>query len=383
MPSKKNNSEIQYKILICGGHLAPALAMIDSLRNQENFRIFFIGRQHSFEDDDSISLEYETINKSKIPFYSISTGRLQRRFSFEAIKSLVKFPLGFIQSYRILKKIKPDIILSFGGYIALPACLAGFLNRIPVVTHEQTPILGLANRIISLFAKRMCLSFNTTKYAKNTPQFIITGNPVRKSILNPRSEENINNWDKLLPLLIILGGSSGSHVINQTMSKLVTRLVKQYRILHQCGNAYKDRDFNMLWSIKNSLPVKSKRNYIILKHIDTQKLGNLYNQASLIIGRSGANTVMEIAYYKKPAILIPLSGGAMGEQKENAKLLRDLGSAIIIEQNNLTPQNLLSKIEEIFARISYFNKNAILAHESFSYNGQEKILSVINSVLKP
>lgn len=367
---------------MCGGHLAPALAMIDSLRKQENFRIFFIGRKHSFEDDDSLSLEYETINKSKIPFYSISTGRFQRRFSLEAIKSLWKFPLGFIQSYCILKKIKPDIILSFGSYIALPVCLTGFLYRIPVVTHEQTPILGLANRIISLFAKRVCLSFNVTKYSKNTLQFIITGNPMRESILNPHSEKNINTWDRTLPLLMILGGSSGSHVINQITSKLITRLVKQYRILHQCGNAYNNMDFNMLWSIKNSLPVKSKRNYIILKHINTQKLGNWYKQSSLIIGRSGANTVMEIAYYKKPAIFIPLAGGAMGEQKRNAKFLRDMGAAIIIDQNDLTSQNLLSKIKEIFARITYFNKNAIQAHESFSYNGQEKILSVITSVLK-
>ena len=91
---------------------------------------------------------------------------------------------------------------------------------------------------------------------------------------------------------------------------------------------------------------------------------------------------MEISYFTKPAIFIPLAGGAMGEQKENAKLLRDLGAAIIIDQNDLTPQNLLSKIKEIFAKITYYNNNAIQAHESFSYNGQEKILSVITSVLK-
>lgn len=382
MPLKKNNLAIQYKILVCGGHLAPALAMIDSLHKQGNFKIFFIGRKHSFEDDDSLSLEYETINKSKIPFYSISTGRLQRNFSWEGIKSLLKFPLGFIQSFRNLQKIKPDLILSFGGYIALPVCLTGFLYRIPVVIHEQTPILGLTNRIISLFAKRVCLSFNVTKYANNNPRFIITGNAIRESILNPRIDENINTWDKSLPLIMILGGSSGSHVINNTMGKLITRLVKQYRILHQCGNAYNNMDFNMLWSIKNSLPVRSKKNYIILKHIDAKKLGNWYKQSSLIIGRSGANTVMEIAYYKKAAILIPLSLSATGEQQENAKLLRDMGAAIIVDQKDLTPQNLLSKIEEIFARISDFNKKAIQAHDIFSYNGQEKILSVITSVLK-
>lgn len=382
MPLKKNSLTIQYKILVCGGHLAPALAMIDSLHKQGNFKIFFIGRKHSFEDDDSLSLEYETIKKSKIPFYSISTGRLQRNFSWKGIKSLLKFPLGFIQSFRNLQKIQPDLILSFGGYIALPVCLTGFLYRIPVVIHEQTPILGLTNRIISLFAKRVCLSFNVTKYANNNPRFIITGNAMRESILNPRIDENINTWNKSLPLIMILGGSSGSHVINKTMGKLITRLVKQYRILHQCGNAYNNMDFNMLWSIKNSLPVRSKRNYIILKHIDAKKLGNWYNQSSLIIGRSGANTVMEIAYYKKAAIFIPLSLSATGEQQENAKLLRDMGAAIIVDQKDLTPQNLLSKIKEIFARITYFNKNAIQAHDIFSYNGQEKILSVITSVLK-
>lgn len=381
MQSKKNNLTTQYKILICGGHLAPALAMIDSLHKQGSFRIYFIGRKHSFEGDNALSLEYETINKFKIPFYSISTGRLQRRFSPEGIKSLIKFPLGFIQSYQYIKKIKPDIILSFGGYISLPVCLTGYLYRIPVVIHEQTSILGLTNRIISLFAKKICLSFNNTKYAKNTSRFIITGNPMRESILNSCLEEEINNWDKSLPLIMILGGSSGSHVINQVMSRLITQLVKQYRIVHQCGNAYYNRDFNMLWSIKNSLPVKSKKNYIILKHISPHKLGNWYKLSSLIIGRSGANTVLEIAYFNKPAIFIPLSFSAMGEQKENAKLLGDAGAAIIIDQDELTPQNLMSKINEIFTNLKNFNMNAVQAHKKFFYNGQENILSVITSVL--
>lgn len=381
MPSKKNNLTTQYKILICGGHLAPALAMIDSLRKQGNFRIYFIGRKNSFEGDNALSLEYETINKFKIPFYSISAGRLLRRFSKEGIKSLIKFPLGFIQSYQYIKKIKPDIILSFGGYISLPVCLTGYLYRIPVVIHEQTSILGLTNRIISLFAKKICLSFNNTKYAKNTPRFIITGNPMRESILNSSLEEEINTWDKSLPLIMILGGSSGSHVINQVMSRLITQLVKQYRIVHQCGNAYYNKDFNMLWSIKNSLPVKSKKNYIILKHISPHKLGNLYKLSSLIIGRSGANTVLEIAYFNKPAIFIPLSFSADEEQKENAKLLGDAGAAIIIDQDELTPQNLMSKINEIFTNLKNFNKNAVQAHNKFFYNGQENILSVITSVL--
>ena len=381
MPSKKNNLISQYRILICGGHLAPALAMIDSLRKQGNFRIFFIGRKHFFEGDNATSLEYGTINKLKIPFYSISTGRLQRRFSLEGIKSLIKIPLGFIQSYQYLNKIKPDLILSFGGYISLPVCLIGYLCRIPVVTHEQTSILGLTNRIISLFANKTCLSFNNTKHARNDPRFIITGNPMRESILNSRFEEEINTWDKSLPLIMILGGSSGSHVINQAMSRLITQLVKQYRILHQCGNAYNNKDFKMLWSMKNSLPVRSKRNYIILKQINPQKLGSLYKQSSLIIGRSGANTVMEIAYYNKPAIFVPLSFSADEEQKENAKLLRDAEAAIIIDQNELTPENLMSKINEIFTNLNSYNKNAIQAHKRFFYNGQENILSVITSVL--
>ncbi len=382
MLSNKNSISRKYKILISGGHLAPALSVIDNLRDNKNFDIFFIGRKHTFDNDNAISLEYQTIIKYKIPFYSISTGRLQRKFSLETIKSLIKFPLGFLHSFLIIRNIKPDLILSFGGYIALPVCLAGFLFRIPIVTHEQTSILGLTNRIIGLFADKVCISFHITKYVpKNNPKFIITGNPMRESIINPHTKKSINTWDEKLPLILILGGSSGSHVINQTMSKLIIQLVKRYRIMHQCGNAYDDMDFNYLWSIKNSLPVRSKRNYLIQKHINTQELGNLYNQSSLIIGRSGANTVLEIAYYKKPAILIPLSLSAEGEQNENAAFLRDLGSAIIILQNDLTPELMLTKIDEIFENLDTFNKNASLAFKSFAYNGQERILSVISSVL--
>lgn len=144
------------KIVITGGHLTPALAVMEKLREQ-GWQIVFFGRQHALEGDSSVSVEYQTITKLGISFISLTAGRLQRSFTRYTVFSFLKIPIGFIQSFYYLIKFKPTVILSFGGYVALPVALAGWMLKIPIVTHEQSVVPGLANKIIFKFAKKsMC-----------------------------------------------------------------------------------------------------------------------------------------------------------------------------------------------------------------------------------
>ena len=148
------------KVAIVGGHLSPALAVAEKLKDQE---VFYIGRKYTFEGDMGISLESQEMEKLNVPFFDLKTARLQRKFTKHTLPSLLKFPAGFIQAYKILIKIKPDVVLGFGGYLFLPVALAAKLLKIPVVVHEQTLEAGFTNKFVSKFAKKICLSWESSK----------------------------------------------------------------------------------------------------------------------------------------------------------------------------------------------------------------------------
>ncbi len=346
------------RIVICGGHFTPALAVIEELEKLNKYQIIYIGRKKPLEGDDALSQEFLTVKKLNIPFYSLFCGRLQRSFTIHTIPSLLKFPLSLIHALFLLQKIKPKLVLSFGGYVALPVSLIAWILGIPVITHEQTHVLGLSNRIICRFAKITCLSWLDTRRVPRNIRIIITGNPIRRSILSVQKQKICNFGNQKLPLLYITGGSLGSRSINKVVAEVIPSLVTRFRIIHQCGGADNQADFFRLLKLKESLPSISKKNYKVLKTIEISKIGEIYNEAKLIIGRSGANTVSEIAYYRKPAIFIPLPWSAEDEQEYNAKELEKIGAAIILNQESLTPEKLIQTINLIMERYFFYKANA-------------------------
>ena len=213
----------------------------------KNWQIFFVGRKYPLEGDKAVSLEYRIIEKLGIPFFELTTGRFQRRFTRYTISSLFKIPLGLIQSFFVIKKTSPDLILSFGGYLALPIVLTGWFLKIPIVTHEQTMSPGLANKLIAFLAQKICLSWPETP--KNFPKkkAVLTGNPIRKEIFNYQlSIINYQLSEKKLPLIYITGGSLGAHSINKVVMQILPKLLKKYRIIHQCGDSQAYQDFKKL-----------------------------------------------------------------------------------------------------------------------------------------
>lgn len=370
-------------IVICGGHLAPALAIINSLKHSNGYLIHFIGRKHALEADSSISLEYQTCQKLHIPFHPIITGRLQRFVSIQLIYSLVKIPVGFLQSFYYLLTIRPKTVVCFGGYLALPICAAAFILHIPVIVHEQTHILGLCNKIITPFAKVLCITWSDTKGIPDGIKTIHTGNPIRNDIEVPIPSTITDFGDTKRPLLYITGGSLGSHAINECMSKIITQLVRKFRILHQCGSSRNEEDYKLLLSLKNTMPYATKKNFRLIKNVDTDEVGAVLHKAMFVICRSGANTVHELLAVGVPSIVIPLPWAGQNEQTQNAQMLVHTGSSIMIEQKKLTPQLLLERIMYMHAHIEKFKRYSVVSKKLIAPFAADTIIKIINEVSKP
>lgn len=330
------------KILLIGGHLTPALALIPELK-KNGFEIFFVGRKFAMEQDNVPSKEFKQITKLKIPFYQISTGRLQRRLTPYTLNSLLKIPLGFFRGLIILHTVKPNIVLSFGGYVALPVVIAAKIMKIKIVTHEQTVTIGLANKIISKLSDLILVSHEESLKYFPQNKTVLTGNPLREEIFLNNKKLPFDNF------IYITGGNQGSHSINVAVEKNLNNLLNKYSIIHQTGSGVNFKDFKRLSRIKRD-------NYLVFPYIDSENIGSVLNKSCLIISRSGANTISEILALKKPAIFIPLPGSAGNEQYKNAQKLESLGVAKIVNQKNLE-RDLEETIDNIIKKLHRINNN--------------------------
>jgi UDP-N-acetylglucosamine--N-acetylmuramyl-(pentapeptide) pyrophosphoryl-undecaprenol N-acetylglucosamine transferase len=332
------------KILVTGGHFSPSLALADELINQ-NIDVVFVGRKSAFKEQADSSLEYRVMSaKNNIKFYTLNTGRLIRQFSLSAVLELFKVVISIISSVRIITVEKPDLIFSFGGYVSVPVCTAARIFKIPIYLHEQTIYPGIANRLIAKFANKIFVTFPESKklFPKNNTK--IVGIPIRKNILQkdikPTWYVNSNK-----PLILVLGGSSGSHSINKIISKNIVKLTTKYHVIHQTGDN-KFNDFSTAQKEKIS-------NYMPVRFIFPGEIAYLLNKASVVISRSGANTFFELIYFKKPSILIPLPWSAENEQLLQARILENHKVAKIFDQSR-NAYELPLLVDEI-----YKNRNQI------------------------
>jgi UDP-N-acetylglucosamine--N-acetylmuramyl-(pentapeptide) pyrophosphoryl-undecaprenol N-acetylglucosamine transferase len=332
------------KVVVIGGHLSPALAVIEELKNAE---VYYLGRKYVFEGDKAISLEYEEVTKLGIPFFPINAARLQRKFTKHTLPSLTKFPAGFFQSLKILKQLKPDVVLGFGGYISLPVVLAASILRIPIVIHEQTMEAGLANKIEANFASKICISWSSSRQYFSQEKIVLTGNPLRSVILNQKSVKKEG-----FPMIYFTGGSGGSHAINFLVEKSLKKLLEHATIIHQTGDAREYADYDRLQLIKNSLDIVIGKKYNLQKFFSPEDVAYNLSRADLVIGRAGINTVAELIFLKKPAFLIPLPFAQKNEQLKNALFLKEVGLGEVGQQSELTPElfaatilNMLKNLE--------------------------------------
>lgn len=331
------------RIFITGGHFAPAKAVISKLSGWE---IFYVGRKYAMEGDKAEALEYKEI--TGVNYLVITTGRLQRKFFInvgQSIRAILKTPIGFLQSFWWILRYQPDIILSFGGYVALPVVITAWILDVPIITHEQTQTMGLANRIIALFARK-----------------VLKGSILRKEILDAKIMDT--------NMIFITGGNQGSHVINLAVQEIIKDLTKEFKVIHQMGNS-SFNDFEKADKINN---------YIPKKFLTGEEQAKTMAMAKIIISRAGANTLAEISYLGKPSILIPIPWASAAEQEKNAIVLADLKMAEMIPQEKLSGKTLLQAVEKISQNYDQYLENAKKGRTLVDPYAAEKIVNEIEKL---
>lgn len=355
------------RIFIAGGHLTPALAVIETIeKKHQEVEIFYIGRRYSLEGDDSLSAEYQEITRRKIKFLEFFGGRIQRRWTDKTFKSILRIPWGFLQTFWWVTRYQPEVILSFGGYVALPTVFSAWIWRKKIVTHEQTVVSGLANRLVALMADKICLTWPESMVDFSSKKTVVTGNPIRRQIIECRIKNKINSK----PTIYITGGNQGSHKINIAVEECLEELSKKYRIYHQCGDAEEFKDYERL-------KLKKDQNYMVAKYFSAEEVSKILEEADLVIGRSGANTVYELMFLEKPAIFIPIPWVEKNEQYLNAKRMADFGGAVILEEKNLTPENLFLAVENAFDNMKELQKGAEKTKSMTRMDAAEKIAEMV------
>lgn len=338
------------KILLTGTHFTTALAVIEELKKYDNTEVVYVGRNTTMEGDPSKSVESEILPEYGAKFIPLIAGRFQKSLTIYTILSLLKLPIGFFQAFSILLKEKPDVILSFGGYLSVPVIFCGWLFSIPIIIHEQTLVTGLANKIGAWFANKVAVSFRESSLYKNS-EAILTGNPLRSEITQGVNVNHLGGDIALhlgKPVILITGGNQGSHVINLAVEGSLDKLLKLTNVIHQTG-ASKFRDFERLKS-------RESEKYHVYKWINN--MGEVVNKVDLVVSRAGINTLSELAYLGKPALVIPIPYLYQNEQQKNAKYFEKLELVKILSQSKLSSESLLESIKFCLNDLNHFNRGA-------------------------
>lgn len=348
------------RVLLIGGHISPLLATIEALQ-KEVADIVVVTRRYSTEGSSVKSQESQTLQAKGISHVFFATGRLQRHFGRYTIISLAKIPVGFIWAIWLVKQLHPAVTVSFGGYLSVPIVVASWLWGIPVLTHEESTEAGLANKVNSWFAKKVAISWESSRRFFPKHKTVVTGNPIRAAVFVESTNDSVL-WrflanDQKAPLIYVTGGNQGSHAINTVLFQSLELLIGHYRILHQTGNTVVN-DVYQSEERMARLPDSLAYRYMARPFVGDDAIGAVLAHTSLVVGRSGVNTVSEMAALGIPAIFVPLPFAQRNEQAKNAKLLASIGAAVIIDQPRLDADLLIRTVNEVFSHYREYKDNA-------------------------
>lgn len=337
-------------LLLTGGHLTPALACIDYLqKSSPDSTILFVGRMQTQNGTRQRSREQEEVEKRKVPFIPFSTGKLVHGSLAAKLLQIFPFSRSLTKAFGIIGRYRPDAVVSFGSYVAVPIALAAWIWRVPVITHEQTRTAGIANSLIGKVAHTVALAHPESAQYFPTTKTVVTGNLIRQTLFtNTTVQPSWFTENLSKPLLYITGGNQGSEVLNTTVSQCLTQLVRDWTVIHQCGAPTAQRNYKKdLQAYKRALNPQLRKRYFIREWIQEHELAWIYQHATASISRAGANTVDEIVLHAIPTIFIPLPFSHRDEQLLNAKAISKSGGALLLPQQHLSPDLLVKKLEEI------------------------------------
>lgn len=342
------------KILLAGGgtggHIYPLLAVAEELKkiaSQYNLPL----ELHYMGPIDQHSL---ILKEAGIKMHSIITGKVRRYFSLMNLIDIPKFFIGSLQTLFKLLFLMPDIIFSKGGPGAFQVVSIGWFYSIKSVIHESDAAPGLTNLLSSRFASKICVSFESATKYFNPNKLVLTGNPVRKELIEGKTEHGLAKielgFKEEHPLLVVLGGSQGSQRINEFMASVLPKVVQLTQVLHQTGTNNFDETQKLITATKVedvSINDELQNRYEILPYLDLKKMRLALSAADIVVGRAGSGTIFELASFGVPSILIPLKESANDHQRENAYAFAEAGGATVIEEINLTEQIFISQVKNI------------------------------------
>lgn len=327
------------KILLTGGgtagHVTPNIALIPELR-KKGFEINYIGTADG--------LERKLIEDIGVKYYPISAGKLRRYLDIKNFIDTGRIAKGFFQAMKLMRKIKPDVVFSKGGFVSTPVVWAAYLNKIPVIIHESDMTPGLANKLSIPFTNKICHAFPETAKYIDRNKACFTGIPIRQELLSGNADtgRELCGFSSQKPVLLVVGGSQGSKFINDAIRNDLKRLMNEFQICHICGKGGVDD------SLKN---IKGYRQYEYV----TEELPHLFAMADVVVTRAGATTIFELLALKKPNLLIPLSKKASrGDQILNAESFRKQGFSSVLQEEEFTEETLFNTLMELYKNRSRY-----------------------------
>jgi UDP-N-acetylglucosamine--N-acetylmuramyl-(pentapeptide) pyrophosphoryl-undecaprenol N-acetylglucosamine transferase len=325
------------------GHVTPNLALLPALR-AAGFHIEYVGAK--------AGIERELVTAEGLPYHSVETGKLRRYASWQNWIDPLRVVQGVGQAYRILNRVRPDVVFSKGGYVAVPVVLGAWLHRIPVVVHESDRSPGLANRIAFPFCARICTSFeeSAARLRASMPararRIVCTGSPVRRALLagdRARAERRFG-LDPSRSLVLVFGGSLGARAINAVVGEFARALPSDLQLIHVCGKGNLDPQLANL------------AHYHAFEYLQ-QDFADALARADAVVSRAGANSLSELLALRKPAVLIPLpSDRSRGDQIENAQYYTERGYGLLLPQAELNRERLEESIRSLLNGAALFRQ---------------------------
>ena len=304
-------------------------------------------------------IEREMIGALGIPYYAVASGKLRRYFSWQNFIDPFFILWGMLQSLVLCLRLRPDVVFSKGGFVAVPLVVAAWLLRVPVISHESDVTPGLANRLTYPFCRKICVTFEVTKRYLPGGKVNVTGTPVRQSLVAGDAAAGLKflGFSGEKPVLLVFGGSLGAATINNQTRRALPGLLQAFDVVHVVGNG------NLEASIEQSGSVK----HYVQKEFIGEQFGHVLAAAAVVVSRAGANSLYELLMARKPHLLIPLGKAASrGDQLDNARVFADLGFSRVLYEEALTGdgksedvfvdtvRDVLAHSEEITARLQSF-----------------------------
>ena len=351
------------KIVLTGGgtagHVTPNLALIPSLK-ERGYDIHYIGSYQG--------IEKKLIEDANIPYSGISSGKLRRYFDLRNFSDPFRVIKGYEEACKLLKELKPDVVFSKGGFVAVPVVMAARHRHIPAIIHESDMTPGLANKLCIPSAQKVCCNFPETLQYLPEEKAVLTGSPMRAELLKGDRLAGLQyaHLSAEKPVILVIGGSLGSVTVNQAVRTLLPRLLPHFQVVHICGKDHLDES------------LIGTSGYVQFEYVDAP-LKHLFAIADLVISRAGANSICEILALRKPNILIPLSAAASrGDQILNASSFAKQGFSTMLEEEALTDDTLYQAISS-----TYENRDAFIhqMEQSHLSNAVDTVIRLIEECI--